>query len=96
MGYNVPMNEVMIMATKKTTKSKYLTLKVYLKPEDDTELIQTLQQMAVDYNMSLSAVCRLVLLSGTPNLSKGFSMSINSTAGESKITKVSPLRRVSN
>lgn len=83
------------MANKKTAKGKYIPLKVYLKPEDDSELIETLQQMATDYSMSLSAVCRLVLLAGAPKLSKGFSMSINSTAGESKITKVLPLRRVS-
>lgn len=74
-------------------KNKYLPLSVYLKTEEDSELIQALQQMTVEHKMSLSGVVRLVLLSNTPNLSKGFSVTVNSTAGESKVTKVVPLRR---
>jgi len=77
------------MATKKT-KPKYYPVKVYLQPDEDTELINTLQKMSVEYKMSLSAVCRLVLLSGTPNLAKGFSMIV----GEGNTVKVLPLKKV--
>lgn len=74
----------------KKTKAKYYPVKVYLQPEEDNELIQTLQKMSSEYKMSLSAVCRLVLLSGTPNLEKGFSMIV----GEGKAVRVLPLKKV--
>ena len=71
---------------------KYVEVKAYLEPEKDKALIDTLQRIADNSNMSMSAVCGFILRYGAANVEKALTVALKSGEGK-KVPSLSVRKR---